>query len=354
MWEAVIGVVVLLLVPTLPLHSNSEVREYDLATVCGSDGSKKSLFLGSLGAMVFNYNSSVRTKLDCHLEVHHKIQSDRNLGFHVFIDWMDLDSTDDCSRDSLQYGRDKLFITDRTSKKFCGQVPSPHRVEDEEGRVVRWDMVTSTSRTWIEETDFEFDIWLTVFPSPRVKGLRLIVTPFRKTCSLQDPRQKTQYARCANSQRCFTQDSFCRGLVKCGALERDTWDRACSSHSTADSPLQLPLAIIIAVFAVIAVTFLGLGARMVYQYFTGGVGAGRSSSESSQGRGARCGQGRGRESLALRSVAVSPSTPLRAPQPRMEGRDDSGLPAQPPSYSEAVESGAVWKDDPPKYSDIEH
>ena len=39
---------------------------------------------------------------------------------------------------------------------------------------------------------------------------------------------------------------------------------------------------------------------------------------------------------------------------RLEAREEVGaLPALPPSYSEAVAAGAVFKDDPPKYSDIQ-
>ena len=66
-------------------------------------------------------------------------------------------------------------------------------------------------------------------------------------------------------------------------------------------------------------------------------------------RGVRSGSSSG-GSLALRSMAVSPSSPLRE---REEG-EGGGLPPLPPSYTEAVASGAQWKDDPPKYSDIEH
>ena len=37
------------------------------------------------------------------------------------------------------------------------------------------------------------------------------------------------------------------------------------------------------------------------------------------------------------------------------GGEEGGavLPLQPPSYSEAVAGGATYKDDPPKYSDIQ-
>ena len=112
--------------------------------------------------------------------------------------------TADCDGDYLQFGRDKFIITDRLSPKFCNkvilkkkirkshrdkitQVPAPIMREDKDGRVTgwvsthtvvntlfplfdekfRWDfrMVSKQSRTWVEEKDYEFDIWLNLKPS---------------------------------------------------------------------------------------------------------------------------------------------------------------------------------------------
>ena len=123
----------------------------------------------------------------------------------------------------------------------------------------------------------------------------------------------------------------------------DEWDLHCSREEAEDW-LKIPLTIIIIVFSIIAFAFLGLGAKMVYKQCLRGAS-----------RGFR-GEGRG-ESLSLRSVAVSPSSPLRGGDPGEggEGREGRGvvrLPSQPPSYTEAVQSGAQYKDDPPKYSEI--
>jgi len=184
--------------------------------ICRSDGQKKDLFLGSLGAFVFNLNTSVGTRLDCHLEVHHKIPSDKNLGFRVFIDWMEVEETAGCSGDYLQFGRDTFVVTDRISQKFCNKVPAPIMQEDSEGRVTGWDfrMVSKESRTWIEQKDYEFDIWLNLKPSRMVKGLRLIVTPFRKSCSEQDLRSTLRYSHCErDSGRCHNTQLFCKNLV---------------------------------------------------------------------------------------------------------------------------------------------
>merc|ERR1712013_219184 len=127
----------------------------------------------------------------------------------------------------------------------------------------RWDfrMVSKQSRTWIEEKDYEFDIWLNLRPSSTVKGLRLIVTPFRKSCSEQDVRIQ-RYSHCNNDAgRCHNTQLFCKQLVKCGTLDQESWDRACTDQFKESDGMQLPLAIIVAVFSVIAITFLGLGAK---------------------------------------------------------------------------------------------
>jgi len=364
MWRE-LSLLLLSLAPCLPLYTNKEVTQYDLLKICRKDGQKKDLFLGSLGAFVFNLNSSVGTRLDCHLEVHHKITTDKNLGFRVFIDWMEVEETAGCSGDYLQFGRDTFIITDRKSPKFCNKIPSPIVEKDSEGRVKGWDfrMVSKQSRTWIEEKDYEFDIWLNLRPSSTVKGLRLIVTPFRKSCSEQDVRIQ-RYSHCNNDAgRCHNTELFCKQLVKCGTLDQESWDRACTDQFKESDGMQLPLAIIVAVFCVIAITFLGLGAKLLYQHCFGNLGAFSNIGTSNRRTGVgteevsrreplspnRCsGQ---RESLALRTVPLSPRTPLR------EGAEDLVppiLPAAPPSYNEAISSGPLFKDDPPKYSEIQH
>jgi len=365
MWREVTFLIASL-APSLPLYTNKEVIQYDLMKICRSDGQKKDLFMGSLGAFVFNLNSSVGTKLDCHLEVHHKITSDKNQGFRVFIDWMEVEETAGCDGDYLQFGRDKFIITDRLSPKFCNKVPAPIMREDKDGRVTGWDfrMVSKQSRTWVEEKDYEFDIWLNLKPSSMVKGLRLIVTPFRKTCSNQELRGTLRYSRCArDSDRCHNTQLFCKSLVKCGTLDQETWDKACTKQFKEGDGMQLPLTIIIAVFCIIAITFLGLGAKLLYQHCFGNLGAFNNIGHTNRRTGVgtedtprrtplspnRCSDRR--ESLALRPVPpLSPRTPLR------EGAEDLVppiLPAAPPSYNEAISSGPLYKDDPPKYSEIQ-
>ena len=92
--------------------------------------------------------------------------------------------------------------------------------------------------------------------------------------------------------------------MKCGTLDQETWDKACTKqfkyisstnkqtfkqtkpHCCSQCPvepysciaregdgMQLPLTIIIAVFCIIAITFLGLGAKLLYQHCFGNLGA---------------------------------------------------------------------------------
>merc|ERR1712107_351432 len=147
-------------------------------------------------------------------------------------------------------GRDTFIITDRQSPKFCNKISSPIVEKDSEGRAKGWDfrMVSKQSRTWTEEKDYEFDIWLNLRPSSTVKGLRLIVTPFRKSCSEQDVRIQ-RYSHCNNDVgRCHNTELFCKQLVKCGTLDQESWDRACTEQFKESDGMQLPLAIIVAVF----------------------------------------------------------------------------------------------------------
>jgi len=60
-WSCWVASLSMVVQPVLLLYTNDEVLHYDLTSICG-DGSKKSLFLGSLGAMVFTYNSTVVKK----------------------------------------------------------------------------------------------------------------------------------------------------------------------------------------------------------------------------------------------------------------------------------------------------
>merc|ERR1712013_957646 len=154
-----------------------------------------------------------------------------------------------------------------------------------------------------------------------------------------------RYSHCNNDAgRCHNTQLFCKQLVKCGTLDQESWDRACTDQFKESDGMQLPLAIIVAVFSVIAITFLGLGAKLLYQHCFGNLGAFSNIGTINRRTGV------GTEEVSRR-VPLSPRTPLR------EGAEDLVppiLPAAPPSYNEAISSGPLFKDDPPKYSEIQH
>ena len=85
---------------------------------CG-DGDKQSLHLNN--PAIFIFNSTVRRKFPCHLELH---LHSKSLGFSVFIETLKVEKflNSDCSKDYIQFGRDSLFITTFTSKKYCQNI----------------------------------------------------------------------------------------------------------------------------------------------------------------------------------------------------------------------------------------
>ena len=75
-------------------------QNYRLEALCGEGQQKKSLDLDSQ-PHVFTFNTTNTELLKCHLELH---LSD-TLGFSVFTEVMKLDSSEDCARDFVQFGR---------------------------------------------------------------------------------------------------------------------------------------------------------------------------------------------------------------------------------------------------------
>ena len=76
-------------------------KDYRLEDLCGKNRDKQSLYLNNQ-AHVFTFNSTNKELMKCHLELH--LHSD-TFGFSVFTEVMKLDSSKDCTRDFLQFGR---------------------------------------------------------------------------------------------------------------------------------------------------------------------------------------------------------------------------------------------------------
>ena len=143
-----------------PIHplTSSPYTPYQLETTCGQDGSKQSLHLNSKAA-VFTFNSTNRRKLDCHLELH---LHSKALGFSVFIETLKIERSSGCSRDFLQFGRDKFVITTHTSDRYCDTIEHSTNITDENGALVGYDFKGTSfpRREYIEDHDIAMDIWL--------------------------------------------------------------------------------------------------------------------------------------------------------------------------------------------------
>ena len=76
-------------------------KDYRLEALCGKNRDKQSLYLHNQ-AHVFTFDGTNKELVKCHLELH--LHSD-TFGFSVFTEVMNLDYTEDCTRDFLQFGR---------------------------------------------------------------------------------------------------------------------------------------------------------------------------------------------------------------------------------------------------------
>ena len=182
-----------------PLPS-SPSTSYTLEQTCGQDGSKQSLYLNSQAA-VFTFNSTNRKKLDCHLELH---LHSKALGFSVFIETLKIERSSGCSRDFLQFGRDKFVITTHLSDRYCDTIEHSANITDENGALVGYDFKDTSypRREYIEKKDVEMDIWLELQPAQnnQNKEVKLVVAPFRKSCDKED---EEYYKLCPGTSRCF-------------------------------------------------------------------------------------------------------------------------------------------------------
>ena len=120
-----------------------------------------------------------------------------------------------CQSDFVQFGRDILFVTTHLSQKFCGVVNLP--VSEEVNGVTKFEFPGSLlkTRTYIEESDREMDIWIHINrPAEDVtKSLSLVVTPVKKNCQRRD----RSYQQCGYRDSCVRKELFCDGRVNCAS-----------------------------------------------------------------------------------------------------------------------------------------
>eukprot|EP00092_Neocalanus_flemingeri_P077243 GFUD01095883.1.p1 GENE.GFUD01095883.1~~GFUD01095883.1.p1 ORF type:complete len:357 (-),score=98.16 GFUD01095883.1:116-1186(-) len=329
-----------------PIHplSSSLYTSYTLEQTCGQDGSKQSLHLNSQAA-VFTFNSTNRKKLDCHLEIH---LHSKALGFSVFIETLKIDRSSGCSRDFLQFGRDKFVITTHLSKKYCDTIEHSANITDENGALVGYDFKDTSflRREYIETNDVEMDIWLELQPAQnnQIKEVKLVVTPFRKSCNEED---EEYYKLCPGTRRCFKKHFFCAGIVKCAVLTADEINRFCVKE--AGGFLYFPVIIILIVVLIITTTLIGFGIKIFLSHLND------DDIQSLQTVPLRNSiNPRTRNSGSVQSVTslLTPERDQRRPTSQEVPLDlhPPDLPSHPPSYDEVV--GIGYKDDPPKYSEI--
>lgn len=334
--------------PSQPLPGPSHhYKNVSLAKGCGFGGQKQNYYLNK-GAIVFHFNSSEHNfrGLDCHLEIH--VHS-KALGISVFIDTLELENTKDCSRDSLQFGRDKLFITTHTSSKYCGSYPAvTQRLDPESGSLLGYDFSNKSYalREYTEYEDVEIDIWLKVVPSQRINKLvKLLVAPSKEGCVADD-----YYKRCDNSIQCFKRELFCEKVVKCAVLKGEDLDRFCPSKDSPGSFLYLPVIIIIIVFSIIIFSLLGFGLKILVKHFT----------RDRHFRSVSCTGPVAVQGVAGSSVRIGSSLSSAERQALRDRHVESlsvcsqelNISPPPPPYSQVVEQ--EMKELPPKYDDIVH
>ena len=109
----------------------------------------------------------------------------------------------------MQFARDISFITSFQTKKLCGVKPKLDLIKKNED-IPESDVVASSpdmSRLYVENTDHEMDIWLSVKRSDsgdadenwKPRNLTLVVTVFKQGCGSKD----NYYRPCPNTQNCI-------------------------------------------------------------------------------------------------------------------------------------------------------
>ena len=190
-------------------------------------------------------------------------------------------------------------------------------------------------REYIETTDNEMDIWISVRPpkyGQESKELKLIVTPFKKFCRPED----SSYRKCPGTNRCIRQELFCDGIVNCDGQPKDEQEDSClnSSLGNVDVFPSIPVIILIVVSGIVGLMLIIFLVTWL----------------SHKLRGGRPEPGQEVERRALRELSPSSSSRgVEAPPLPPSSQPSAPLPYNPPSYSEVM--GVQYKDDPPKYSE---
>lgn len=333
-------------------RSNTQI--FNLQDACNAEGYKKEIHLKN-GMAVFTFNETEprsRNRLagngfSCHLE----LETYPEHGFHVYIDEMHLDELMDDStpigcKDSLQFGRDVLFVTNFQSKKFCGNVAK--------GNSANVETPAKRPRLYIEENDREMDIWLTIKSASddgdfQPRFLTLVVTVFKKGCGSKD----NAFRACPLTQKCIRKEYFCDGYVNCawpsgevatdeGPDCGDLSNGGDSSGSAIFSASNIPVIIIVVIVVLALVVIFFIACNRF-------VGLVKKQPVVDEDRGLTVPLGPNTEAGPRSETALRTMT--------VEGEDPSvHWPPMPPSYDEVIKSSGMQPpisrlpSEPPAYS----
>lgn len=322
-----------------------------MEVACNGD-KKVEINIQSYSATVLTFSGkTAASEFECHLELE---VTSNSYGIMVFFEEMNLAGRwpSQCGGDYVQFGRDDFIFTTSSSNKFCGRVEAPVPKSQDpglhKGLSFPETKLTDKNRMYVESKDREMDLWMKVNTGRLPKNLTLVVTPFKKSCS-RDPYDLQSWRKCQKYARrsyCVKKDLFCDGRVNCPVRETEATDEKavdCEAlHVKTQEGRNIPkVAIVIVVLALFGI--------MIFVLYTlarkfGVCNKPRSLAEAQV-----------RPSPSRATTPRSQDSPVRRLSPD-RGRNSSpetipmsGLPLNPPPYSEVV---GYPQDDPPKYSDI--
>lgn len=322
--------IVLLKCSFVPCVRTPIYREYRLESLCPQSGGKRSVSLGKQPA-IFTFSSHNDQSIQCHLEL--QLPSDE-FGFYVFIESLRLSKTSGCRGDFLQFGRDFAFLTSYKSERYCDYIHPTKTIQEEteDGTIQRIEMGDSSRaiREYVETADQDMDIWISIGPvlagSPS-KQLKLVVTPFKKSCSKED----AWWWPCKGSRlgHCVRRDLLCDGVLNCveGDGVGDEHAAVCITRvQPAGYYVNLPIVLISGVACLIGILGLLCLVKIVLNFV-------RKRQETM-----RMDE---RVKSEERSTSALPSAPTVEELPSPE----------PPSYSEAVrQTPSAPTNPPPAYA----
>jgi len=243
-------------------------------------------------------------------------------------------------------------ITTHLSEKYCDTVEHSANITDEIGALVGYDYKGTSyyRREYIESHDLEMDIWLELEPAHnnQNKEVKLVVAPFRKAC---DDEDEDYYKRCPGTDRCFRRQYFCDNIVKCAVLTADERNRFCVKNTDSGGFMYLPVIIIVIVVLIITAALIGFGIKLVLSHLKGNnIQSIETVTLRNSANPRSCGP---EQEAQAASTLLTPERDQRRPTSQEDPSDlqEQELPSLPPSYDEVV--GVGYRDDPPKYSEVQ-